>query len=107
MIIGWIMSGVPILKFLFRSESPVLSEAIKLNHEIGPTIFHDEKILVNFIKEIPASLVIVSLANKNDLKQLVVFFKLAKKIHFFFLFSLLYLIYIISKIIQLCNFSFR
>jgi hypothetical protein len=73
------MSGVPIIKFLFRSECKILNEALGSHPPAEVLNFHDEKVLVQIIKNYSAALVIVSLEKKNDLLKLVDFFKLLKK----------------------------
>lgn len=73
------MSGVPIIKFLFRSEVKVLNEALGAAPPAEVVLIQDEKVLAHFIKNYSAALIIASLENKNDLSKLVDFFKLLKK----------------------------
>ncbi len=73
-------SNIPIIKFLFRSEYPVLNETLNVK-----PIYESEEIpsandLASFVTTVPAALIITSLKGKEDLLEIATFMKIVKKV---------------------------
>lgn len=73
------MSNVPVIKFLFRSEWNVLSEALQLNPIYESVEIGSANDLSVYLTGTPAGLIVTSLRDKNDLVQLATFLKQIKK----------------------------
>ncbi len=73
------MSSVPVIKFLFRSEWKVLSEALKINPVYDSEAFGTAAELSTFLSGNSAGMVVCSLRDKNDLIQLAMLMKLVRK----------------------------
>ena len=73
------MTNVPILKFMFRSEWKTLSDALQFNPENKSHDFNSANDLATFLEGVPGGLIVVSLADKNDLIQLATLMKFLKR----------------------------
>lgn len=73
-------SNIPIIKFLFRTEYPVLNETLNVK-----PVYESEEIpsandLASFVTTVPAALIITSLKEKEDLLEIATFMKIVKKV---------------------------
>ena len=73
------MSSVPVIKFLFRSEWKVLSEALNLNPIYESVELGSANDLSTYLSGSTGGLIVTSLRDKNDLLQLASFVKLIKR----------------------------
>lgn len=73
------MTSFPILKFLFRSEYKFLSDALNTKSANETQSFQNVSELISFFSTVPVGVVVAALNDKNDLLQIVTFFKFSKK----------------------------
>jgi hypothetical protein len=73
------MTSFPILKFLFRSEYKFLSDALNTKSANETQSFQNVADLISFFGTVPVGVVVAALNDKNDLLQIVTFFKFSKK----------------------------
>jgi hypothetical protein len=73
------MTNVPILKFMFRSEWKAFSDALQFNPANKSHDFNSANDVATFLEGVPGGLIVVSLADKNDLIQLATLIKFLKR----------------------------
>ncbi len=73
------MTSFPVLKFLFRSEYKFLSDALNTKSANETQSFQSVSELVSFFSTVPVGIVVAALNDKNDLLQILTFFKFSKK----------------------------
>jgi hypothetical protein len=73
------MTNVPILKFMFRSEWKALSDALQFNPANKSLGFNSANDVATFLEGVQGGLIVVSLADKNDLIQLATLIKFLKR----------------------------
>lgn len=71
---------IPVIKFLFRDQFKVLNETLNIQPTYDLKEFSHPSELANFISAAPASLVLASLRDKNDLIQIATLMRLTNKI---------------------------
>lgn len=74
------MSGVPVIKFLFKSEWKVLTDSLNINPVYESEEFDSANDLTTYLSGASAGLIVTSLRDKYDLIQLASFIKLAKRV---------------------------
>ncbi len=74
------MSSVPVIKFLFRTEWKVLSDALQLRQPYESESFDSANDLTTYLSGSHPCLIIASLRDKNDLIQIATFMKQVKKV---------------------------
>lgn len=73
-------TSVPVIKFLFKSEWKVLSEALQLNPIYESQSFENASDLSGHLAQNSAGMIVTSLRDKNDLIQLATLMKMVKKL---------------------------
>jgi hypothetical protein len=72
--------NIPVIKFVFRGELKALDDALGVKPGYEVDEFSTANELATHLATIPASLIIASLRDRNDLIQLATFLKIVKKI---------------------------
>lgn len=72
--------GIPVIKFLFKEDFRPLKEALNIQPAYEVEEIGAANDLATFLTTVPASLIITSLKDKNDLIQIATFLKVARKV---------------------------